>query len=54
MTYDEAESKEYNIPHFDEFESAIEITREREFESDVFLQEKQKIDSHYCQKHMIS
>jgi len=20
MTYDEAESKEYNIPHFDEFE----------------------------------
>ena len=42
MTYDEAESLEYNIPHFDEFESAIEITREREFESDVFFAGKAK------------
>ena len=42
MTYDEAESKEYNIPHFDEFESAIEITREKEFESDVFFAGKAK------------
>ena len=40
--YDEAESKEYNIPHFDEFESAIEITREKEFESDVFFAGKAK------------
>ncbi len=42
MTYDEAEAKQHNIPHFDEFESAIEIKRENHFESDVFFAGKAK------------
>ena len=47
--------KEYNIPHFDEFESAIEITREREFESDVFFAGKAKRSTPIIVKsHMIS
>lgn len=42
MTYDEEEAKQYNIAHFDEFESAIEIKRENHFESDVFFAGKAK------------
>lgn len=42
MTYDEGESKEYNIPHFEEFESTINIKRSQEFESDVFFAGKAK------------
>ena len=42
MTYDEDEAKQYNIPHFDEFESSIEIKRENKFESDVFFAGKAK------------
>lgn len=37
MTYDEGEGKKYKIPCFSEFESKIEIKREKEFESDVFF-----------------
>lgn len=42
MTYDEMEANKYNIPHFDEFESAVDIHRDKEFESDVFFAGKAK------------
>ena len=42
MTYDEREAKQHNIPHFDEFESVIDIKRENRFESDVFFAGKAK------------
>lgn len=42
MTYDEGEAKEFNIPHFDEYESVIDVKVENEFESDVFFAGKAK------------
>lgn len=42
MTYDEGEAREYSIPHFDEFESVIDVKVEDEFESDVFFAGKAK------------
>lgn len=42
MTYDEGEANKYNIPHFNEFESEVEIIREKNFESDVFFAGKAK------------
>lgn len=42
MTYDENESKLYGMPHFDEFESIVEVKRESYFESDVFFAGKAK------------
>ncbi len=42
MTFDKGESEKYNFPHFDEFESKIEIKRELKSETDVFFAGKAK------------
>lgn len=42
MTYDEGEGEKYNLPCFCEFESKIDIIKEKECESDVFFAGKAK------------
>lgn len=42
MTFDKGESERYNLPHFHEFESKIDIERLSQMESDVFFAGKVK------------
>ncbi len=42
MTFDKGESQKFGFPHFDEFESKIDIQQEEEMESDVFFAGKAK------------
>lgn len=42
MTFDKGESQLYGLPHFDEFESLIEIPRLNTYESDVYFAGKAK------------
>ena len=42
MTFDKGEAAQYGLPHFNEFESAIDVIKEKDMESDVFFAGKAK------------